>query len=336
MSLLKSKTLRWLIGLSLILIIAYIAKVSWYERYIWTGTPEHMQDLSAQERSDWPAAITWQTESQKVEVATPQGLQVKDISYHVNSIGMDFVKIKAGSYQPEPAYSSYAAKWPLRRAAHLRNQPSPPTITLSHDYYLGAFEVTNAQFEQFDPSHKARRPKHQQGKQGDHQPADPVTWREAQLFARWLSKKEGRLYRLPSEAEWEYAAAAGTRTRLYWGDDFYDRTKANLGGLHSNKETYREDGYKKTAPVGMYPANPWGLYDMIGNAYEWVQDWWHPNLQKDATDPTGPEHGKIRMGKGGSWTTRHYAIFTGEDDGNNPADLRDDRGFRLLVEIERP
>jgi formylglycine-generating enzyme required for sulfatase activity len=73
---------------------------------------------------------------------------------------------------------------------------------------------------------------------------------------------------------------------------------------------------------------------MIGNAYEWVQDWWHPNLKEDAVDPTGPTQGKIRMGKGGSWTTRYYAISTGEDDGNSPADLYDERGFRLLVEIE--
>jgi formylglycine-generating enzyme required for sulfatase activity len=334
MPLLKSRTLRWVIGLAILAVLFYIAKVSWYDRYVWRGTPAHMLDLPPQDRSDWPPATEWQREVQAVEVATPQGLQVKEIAYHVNSLGMDFVRIKAGSFRPEPGYRTYSAKWPLRRAPHLRNRTTPPRITLSRDYYLGAFEVTNTQFEQFDPAHKARRPKHQRGANGDHHPAAPVTWREAQRFARWLSKKEGRVYRLPTEAEWEYAAAAGTRTRLYWGDDFDDRTKANLGGLHSNKETLREDGYKKTAPVGMFAANPWGLYDTIGNAYEWVQDWWHPNLEKDAVDPIGPARGKIRMGKGGSWTTRHYAIYTGEDDGNNPADLRDERGFRLLVEIE--
>ena len=332
MPLLKSKPLRWLGTLIVLACIAYFS--NWYDRYAWTGTPEHMFDLPIQDRSDWPDAVEWQTETQTVELATPQGSQIKGMTYHVNTLGMDFVRIKAGSYHPEPGYLTYSAKRPLRRAAHIRDQATLPRITLSRDYYLGAFEVTNVQFEHFDPSHKDRRPKHQRGTQGDHHPADPVTWQEAQLFARWLSKKEGRLYRLPTEAEWEYAAAAGTKTRLYWGDDFDDRTKANLGGLHSNKETYREDGFKKTAPVGSYAANPWGLYDMIGNAYEWVQDWWHPNLQEDATDPTGPKEGKIRMGKGGSWTTRTYATFTGEDDGNNPADLGDDRGFRLLVEIE--
>jgi formylglycine-generating enzyme required for sulfatase activity len=293
-----------------------------------------------------------------VEVAAPEGLRVKEITYHTNTIGMDFVRIEPGSYRPVPGFRSLPDKWPLRRASRLRRIKESPRVTLSKPYYLAAFEVTNRQYELFDPSHRQRRPAYQQGNGGDDHPVQPITWREAKLYARWLSKKEGRQYRLPTEAEWEYAAMAGTNSRLYWGQAFWDRSKANLGGRHSNPESYREDGYEETAPVGMFPANPWGLYDMVGNAYEWVQDWWHPNYTEDVTDPQGPteeEHrtreqegswierhfytkkdklgGRLRMGKGGSWTTRPYATYTGEDDGNNPADLVDARGFRLLVEI---
>ncbi len=329
------KIVFWIALLIALGIGGYIFKVSWYERYVWTEYVESMQALPPLDRSNWPSEpVAWNSEEQAVEVATPNGLRVKNVTYHTNSIGMDFVRIEAGSFRPIAGFRSRGDKWPLRRASRLRDAPPEPTVTLTRPYYLGAFEVTNLQFEQFDPSHKARRPEYQQGERGDHHPVEPVTWREAQQYARWLSAKEGRLYRLPTEAEYEYAATAGTRTRLYWGDAFWDRSMANLGGRHSNLESYREDGYKETAPVGMFPANPWGLYDMVGNAYEWVQDWWHPNATEDVTDPQGPAEGRIRMGKGGGWTTRYYASYTGEDDGNNPADLRDSRGFRLLVEIE--
>jgi formylglycine-generating enzyme required for sulfatase activity len=333
-----NKTLKLLLGTAVLVAAAaafYLIKVSWYERYVWPAPVDSMQELPPEDRSGWPTTpVVWKQETQPVEVATPEGLQVREITYYSNSVGMDFVRIEPGTFRPLPGYRSQPDKWSQRRAARWRPAPAAPEVTLTKPFFLAAFEVTNRQYELFDPAHKERRPEYQQGSRGDHHPVEPVTWRQAQRYARWLSQKEGRVYRLPTEAEWEYAAMAGTNSRLYWGQAFWDRSKANLGGLHSTPESYREDGYKETAPVGMFPANPWGLYDMVGNSYEWVQDWWHPNIQEDVTDPKGPAEGRIRMGKGGSWTTRPYAIYSGEDDGNNPADLRDSRGFRLLVEIE--
>jgi len=313
----------------------YIAKVSWYDRYVERPAPAHMLDLPPVDRSRWPAQpLAWREETQCVEVATPEGNVLKEIHYHVNSLNMDFVHVPAGSFRPIQQFRGNPPMSPYRRAAHVRNIPPAPLITLSHDYYLGAFEVTNAQFELFDPGHRGRRVEYQRGERYDNHPVDGVTWQEAQQFARWLSEREGRLYRLPTAAEWERAAAAGTETRLYWGEAHWDRSKANLGGLRSNRESYRLDGFKETSPVGFFPANPWGLYDMIGNAYEWVQDWWHGGPSGDVTDPVGPAEGRIRMDKGGSWTTRYYMIYTGESDGDDPGDLPDARGFRLLVEIE--
>lgn len=332
--------LLWLTAVAAVCGTLYVYKVSTFERYVWPPEwmPEMqaMKDLPEPDRANWPKPpAAWSTERQAVEVATPEGLKVVDIDYHTNSIGMDFVRIEPGSYRPIAGFH-VQPNWSLRRASRWQNtHPETPLITISRPYYLGAFEVTNKQFEEFDPGHRARRPRYQQGREGDFHPVEPVTWQEAQRYAHWLSQKEGRRYRLPTEAEWEYAATAGTKTRFYWGDAFWDRAKANLGGLHSNRETLREDGFRQTAPVGTYPANPWGLYDMVGNSYEWVKDWFHEeNFSRDATDPQGPKGGKARMGKGGSWTTRPYAMYTGESDGNNPADLRDSRGFRLLVEID--
>ncbi len=329
------KVIFWVVLSSLIIFTLAIVKIAWYDRYVWKGTPEHMFNLPAEDRSQWRKnPIQWSTEKQAIEVATPDGLKIKNITFHTNSIGMDFVYIPSGQYRAENGIRETYANNKYYRAKHIKNKPLPALITITKDFYLSAFEVTNKQFELFDPSHQQLRPEYQQGLHGDNHPVEPVTWQQAQRYARWLSQKEGRQYRLPTEAEWEYAARANTKTRLYWGNEFWDRNKANLGGLHSNIETYRLDGYNNSAPVGSFPANPWGLYDMIGNTYEWVNDWWHPNLTEDSTDPRGPDSGKIRMGKGGSWTTRHYAIYAGEDDGNNPADLDDIRGFRLLVEIQ--
>lgn len=319
-------------------ILFYIWKVSWYERYVWPGPIESMQELPPVDRSGWPNPPTpWRTETQPIEVATPEGLKVREITYQTNGIDMDFVRIEPGSFRPLPGFRSVPEKWPLRRATRWNPQPQPPLVTISRPYYMGAFEVTNLQFEQFDPSHRNRRPKYQKPEKGnwsDFHPVEGVTWQEAQEFARWLSRREGRLYRLPTEAEFEYAARAGTDSRFYWGEAFWDRSKANLGGLHSNAETAQEDGYDATAPVGAFPANPWGLYDMVGNSFEWVADWWHLELKEDAVDPKGPKEGHMRMEKGGNWKTRPYAMYTGENDGDDPADLRDKLGFRLLVEIE--
>lgn len=329
------KILLVVVSIALAGFVFYVAKAAWYERYVWPAVPEHMLDLPPEDRTGWPSEpIPWLTETQRVEIATPEGLSTRTITYRVNSLGMDFVLIEPGSYFPEPSYRSYYSKRSLRRAKHLREEKPAPRITLTSSYCIGAFEVTNAQYELFKPNHRKERPEYQQDEKGDHHPVEPVSWREAQLFARWLSAKEGRRYRLPTEAEWEYAEKAGTATRFYWGNAFWDRSMANLGGLHSVAESYREDGYKATAPVGMYPANPWGLYDTLGNSYEWVADWWHPDRTEDEVDPTGPAEGRIRMAKGGSWTTRTYAMFSSENDGNNPADIRDIRGFRLLAECD--
>ncbi len=329
------KVIFWVVLFSLIATSLAIVKIAWYDRYVWKGTPEHMFTLPAEDKTLWPSTpSSWTTEQQAIEVATPDGLEIKKLTFYTNSIGMDFIRISAGQYRAENGIRETYANNKYYRAKHIKNKPIPALITISKDFYLSAFEVTNQQFELFDPAHKQQRPNYQQSSEGDNHPVEPVTWQQAQLYARWLSTKEGRQYRLPTEAEWEYAARAGTTTRVYWGNNFWDRNKANLGGLHSNIETYKVDGYVNSAPVGTFPANPWGLYDMIGNSYEWVSDWWHPNLAQDSIDPKGPDFGKIRMGKGGSWTTRYYAIYSGEDDGNNPADLGDIRGFRLLVEIK--
>jgi formylglycine-generating enzyme required for sulfatase activity len=146
--------------------------------------------------------------------------------------------------------------------------------------------------------------------QDDRHPVVGVSWNDALAYARWLAKETGKTYRLPSEAEWEYAARAGTTTSHYWGDEpnqacryanVADRTaKAKFPGwtIHDC-----DDGYVYTAPVGSFQPNAFGLYDMIGNVWEWTQDCWNESYQGAPTDGSAWGMGDCgrRVVRGGSW-----------------------------------
>jgi formylglycine-generating enzyme required for sulfatase activity len=300
---------------------------NWHDRYVWPSQrPEWLFEPPPMDRSQWPKEpAPWKIETNAVEVATPEGLRPANIVYHVNSIGMKFVRVNPGTFWMGLTPAQALLTQSPRMVGH--------QVTLTKSYLLGAFEVTNEQYEKFRPEHAQRRAKYQRGSEGDRHPAEPVKWRSAVEFCQWLSQKEGRLYRLPTEAEWEYASKAGTTNILYWGDNSWDRHKANVGGMRSVPESYYEDGYGYTSPVGIYPPNPWGFYDMVGNSWEWVQDWfdWYPS--EPQVDPKGPPTGHIRVKKGDSWSTRTRHIKSCDRDGNNPADLFEIEGFRVLCEI---
>jgi formylglycine-generating enzyme required for sulfatase activity len=129
-----------------------------------------------------------------------------------------------------------------------------------------------------------------------NRPVINVSWNDAKEYVAWLSKKTGKSYRLLSEAEWEYAARAGTAAKYYWGDDI-GKGNANCDGCGS-----QWDG-KQTAPMGSFKPNPWGLYDMAGNVWQWVEDCWHDNYNGAPKDgsPAIEISGCPRVLRGGSW-----------------------------------
>ncbi len=323
----KPVKISLLVFVVLLAITGFCVWKNWHDRYVWPAPVSWMQDLPPEDRSHWPAQpVAWKQEHVTVRAATPDGMKAVDVDYSINSVGSKLVRIEPGTfYMGLDEESDRRLQWSI--APRVK-------VTLTRSFFMGAFEVTNREFEQFDPSHVKRRPKYQRGSDGDNHPVEPVTWREAQEYCRWLSAKEGREYRLPTEAEWEYACKAGTTTRLYWGDEFWDRNKANIGGEKGNRMQWLEDGFLYTAPVGLYPPNPWGLYDMIGNAWEWCADWFEFRKAGTAVvDPKGPPQGHCRVYKGGDWSTRPRHIASCLNDGDDPADIPDVRGFRVLCEV---
>jgi sulfatase modifying factor 1 len=258
-----------------------------------------------------------------------------DAKEWTNSIGMKFVRIEPGKFMmgtPE----NEPGRYPNERLHEVR---------ITRAYLLGKYEVTRDQFRVFinDPGYNTDAEtqgfallwtgkgweKRSGGswrdvgfEQTDDHPVVSMSWNDAVAFVRWLSRKERRQYRLPTEAEWEFACRAGTQTAYPWGDNpddgggFANAADQNARRRVPNYVTaFRwDDGFVYTAPVGRFKPNPWGLFDMVGNALEWCSDYYGPYPAGETLDPKGPAQGDqngSRVLRGGSWTNRPLDIRTG-------------------------
>ena len=179
--------------------------------------------------------------------------------------------------------------------------------------------------------------------QADSHPVLCVSWNDARAYAQWLSKKTGKRYRLPTEAEWEYAARAGSVAARFWGDDpvqacrfanVADQSRFQTWGFGQKHEC--TDGHYFTAPAGGYAPNRFGLYDVIGNAWEWTEDCWNASYAGAPADGTAWLTGDCaqRVSRGGSWSTvPRFARSAARN--RNSADHRDNlTGFRLARIVE--
>jgi formylglycine-generating enzyme required for sulfatase activity len=155
-------------------------------------------------------------------------------------------------------------------------------------------------------------------------PAINVSWHDAQTYVKWLFRITGKQYRLLSGAEYEYAARAGTRTAYPWGDEI-GKGEANCNGCGS-----KWDG-KLTAPVGSFAANSFGLYDMVGNVWEWTDDCWNPSYQDAPADGSPWTSGdcSVRVIRGGSWINNPSNLRSAFRTGSSAGSLGNDRGFRV-------
>jgi formylglycine-generating enzyme required for sulfatase activity len=165
-------------------------------------------------------------------------------------------------------------------------------VTLTQPFQLGMHEVTQDQYEKVMGTNPSSF-------KGPQNPVEQVTWSDAVAFCKLLSdlpeeKASGYVYRLPTEAEWEYACRAGTTSDYSFGDG-----DSELGDY----AWYDSNSGGSSHPVGLKKPNPWGLYDMHGNVHEWVHDWLGGYSGGELTDPMGPVSGSLRVVRGGSWGT---------------------------------
>ena len=163
---------------------------------------------------------------------------------------------------------------------------------------------------------------------GKNLPVEQVSWHDCQEFCKKLSALEKKSYRLPTEAEWEYACRAGTTSAFHFGTTL-DVEQANYNGnftfANGKKGVYRE----KTMPVGSFPANAWGLHDMHGNVWQWCADWHGGYSQKEVTDPQGPNNGKNRVLRGGSWGSHPIFCRSANRNFGDPENRNEYCGFRV-------
>ncbi|PID73160.1 MAG: hypothetical protein CSB33_05020 [Desulfobacterales bacterium] len=232
----------------------------------------------------------------------------------VNDLGMKFVYIPPGTFvmgSPETE-------------ARRKDDETPHKVTLSAGWYMQTTEVTQGQWQAVMGSNPSAF-----AECGENCPVENVSWIDVQNFIAKLNALDRRSqYRLPTEAEWEYACRAGKKTRYFWGDET-DCRKANFANSPLADEC-KGVSPGKPSPVGAYPANPWGLHDMHGNVWEWCADWYGEYGSAAVTDPKGPPNGVNRTLRGGAYFDPAASCRTANRCWD-PADYRvQDIGFRLV------
>jgi len=202
-------------------------------------------------------------------------------------------------------------------------------VTIAKPFALGKYEVTFAEWEVCVRAKACTNPGNDNDWGRGRQPVVSVTWNDAKQYVAWLSRETGKKYRLPSEAEWERAARAGKATRYAWGNE--------IGSNRANCESCGSqwDG-KRTAPVGSFPANEYGLHDMAGNVWEWVEDCWSDNHRGAPADGKPRLTGQCerRVMRSGSWNNHPNNVRPAAREPMAPENESYDIGFRLARELE--
>ncbi len=268
-----------------------------------------------------------------------------------NSIGMKLVLIPKGTFTMGSPESEERPD---------RNDETQHEVTISKDYYLGVTEVTQGHYEKVigtNPSYF--RVGRIRGSSSNH-PVEQISWENAVEFCKKLSdlpeeKAAGRVYRLPTEAEWEYACRAGSKTPYGFGDN--RRDLGNYAWFLNNSgsreldsdalEARRQDNpdyetiqeYEDTIksagcathPVGEKKANAWGLYDMHGNVWEWCSDWYGEYPKGAVSDPVGPREGSFRVYRGGGWRNRAAQCRSAVRYSNGRVAPHHSLGFRVAM-----
>lgn len=273
-----------------------------------------------------PAKVT--INGQAAPAAAPAAAPVVEadrqrLANYVNSLGSQMLFVPSGEF-------TMGSEAPDAGP----NERPPTKVTLSK-FYISRHLVTNAEYEQFDPSHVRKRA----SGAGDRHPVVYVSSLEAIKFCQWLSARERKKYRLPREAEWEYAARGTDGRRFPWGNHEHRGDLANFADRNtvfawSDRDI--DDGYPESSPVGAFPfgASPFGVEDMAGNVWEWCVDYFEPYRGIAKVNPHGPTAGAKRVLRGGSWKSRFNSLRATTRSSNVPNYSCNDLGFRIVCDCD--
>lgn len=273
--------------------------------------------------------------------ATPAAVAENADTWTDPATGMTFIRVPGGCYMMGQTKDGTKQLLAMMNEEQYRKDyfsELPRHKACVDEFWLAAFEVTNKQYRLFDQSHDSGHMVNQ-----DEQPVANVSRADAEEFAKWLTAEVPRkAFRLPTEAEWEYAARAGTETVRYFGDDpntaceyenvadaSFKELDMKTGPLHQC-----DDGHQAAAPVGSLKPNPWGFYDMLGNVSEWCEDsfgdYFHVmDQEKNPINVKG--YGSNRAVRGGSWSSGPAKARSAFHMGFNPSKGDADIGFRLIM-----
>lgn len=296
--------------------------------------------------------------------------QDKGFPSFTNSLGTQMVRIPAGNFVMGSSESDIA--WAMNVLAQgqpisLENEYPFHKVRISRAFYIAATETTVAQFRKFVEetgyvtdaeeekggqiyNERDRRFEQKAGSSWKNpgwtvtpdEPVVMVSWNDAQAFVEWLAAKEKLPYKLPTEAQWEYAARGGIPMAQFpWGDELPDGRRANYADKNKDfewRDRNADGGYKYVAPVGSYEANGFGLYDMAGNALEWVRDYYGEDYYRytPEIDPEGPGHGENRVMKGGEWTFGAVNLRSAFRGWARPELAVYNGGFRVAIDLTSP
>jgi len=276
------------------------------------------------ENNSWKIKTVSEKNSLKKKSTGKNVKPKQKLKLFTNASGMKFVLIPSGSFMMGSGVTAaeIAKQYKLSKL-YFEGEHPRHRVSISRPFYLQTTEVTQEQWQKVmgnNPSHFKHR--------GKMRPVESVTWYDAREFIKRLNEIEGTdKYRIPTEAEWEYACRAGSHTKFSFGDD--DQLLEGFAWYHHNSKG-------RTNPVGQKKPNAWGLYDMHGNVWEWCQDWYGPYPENHVSDPKGPSSGKDRVvARGGSWAygVSHNRSAIRLKLHPKARDFFGDRGFRIARDL---
>jgi formylglycine-generating enzyme required for sulfatase activity len=243
----------------------------------------------------------------------------------VNSVGITFVLIPAGTFQMGS---------PETEAGHRTNEGPVHEVVIGKPFYLATQPVTQTAYRAVTGRNPSRF-----AEGGSEHPVEMVSWEEAVNFCRMLSDRgeeraAARKYRLPTEAEWEYACRAGTVTPFGHGDTF-SAGQGNFDSGYPYGDGAPAAFIGSTTPVNHYPAGGWGLFDSHGNVWEWCADWYAEAYYRTSPlrDPPGPASGRFKVLRGGSWRNQGTACRAAYRNALAPHQKDSATGFRVVLEM---